>query len=88
MSQKGKYRYGFPRDIRHKTEIVSFPLEDHTSLIKLCLKRALGNEYINNFNDVVMTLFRTNQDVRFMIGSSEETFYAMKYATKPQKDYE
>ena len=73
---KGECRYVFPR----KPSIATDMDQDG----KLTLQRHVGNEYINNYNPVLLQLFRCNHDVRFLINSAEETYYALKYSMKDQ----
>ncbi len=49
-------------------------------------KQLLGNEYVNNFNSIILHVFRCNHDVHLLMGSSGITFYALKYSVKPQHD--
>lgn len=77
-SKSGDCRYGFPRHSLLRTKVE-----------ESCLKlgRAAHNEYINNYNSVILRLFCSNHDIRFLIGdgTTDALYYALKYATKPQK---
>ena len=73
-------RYAYPKD-----------RVENTSLDKkgIVLKRLLGQEYINSFNDVILQTFRCNHDIQILVGGvqmSEVIYYCTKYTTKPQQD--
>ena len=51
-------RYGFPLDIAASTVL--------TEDLRLQLCRALGNEYVNKSNDLVLWLLRCNNDIRLV----------------------
>ena len=51
-------RYGFPLEIVPTTVL--------TDDLRLQLCRLLGNEYVNKSNDMVLWLFRCNNDIRFI----------------------
>jgi hypothetical protein len=73
-------RYAYPKDRVNETSL------DKKGII---LKRLLGQEYINSFNDVILQTFRCNHDIQILIGGvqmSEVIYYCTKYTTKPQQD--
>lgn len=75
-------RYGFPRPVIKKSDIVCVSLETEGYAHKINLKRTLDNEYINTYNEMMMRFFKKNHEVRFIIGSADETYYALKYSRK------
>ena len=73
-------RYAYPKDRVDTTNIVKKGID---------LKRLLGHEYINSFNDVILQTFRCNHDLQILIGGvemSDAMFYSTKYITKPQQE--
>lgn len=60
--------------------------DDITTVVTLSLRRHLGNEYINHYNETMLHVLRCNHDVRLLIGSADEIYYALKYALKYQHD--
>lgn len=49
--------------------------------------RHLGYEYVNGFNTVMMSTFKSNHDIQVMIGGADallRIYYVTKYVTKPQ----
>jgi len=73
-------RYCYPKD----------RIEETTQEKKgIVIKRLLGHEYINSYNDVILQTFRCNHDIQILIGGvemSEVIFYCTKYTTKPQQE--
>jgi hypothetical protein len=71
-------RYDFPKCLIHNAIIK--PDE-------ILLERNIGHEYINGFNDVLMSTFKCNHDIKVMIGGTEmaeRIYYCCKYVTKNQ----
>jgi hypothetical protein len=54
-------RFTFPRPLESCTMVADVTLE-------LKYKRSVGNEYMNNYNDVFACVFRCNHDVRVVFG--------------------
>ena len=75
-------RYAFPKDRHKKTSFVDYAV---------FLTRLAAHEYINAFNPIIMSTFRCNHDILFLVGGpemSEIVYYVTKYATKNQHDVE
>ena len=53
--------FTFPRPLESCSMIADVTLE-------LTYKRSVGNEYMNNYDDVLACVFRCNHDVRLMFG--------------------
>jgi len=73
-------RYCYPKDRIQETT------QDKKGIV---IKRLLGHEYINSFNDVILQTFRCNHDIQILIGGvemSEVIYYCTKYTTKPQQE--
>ena len=73
-------RYAYPKDRVNETKL------DKKGII---LKRLLGHEYINSFNNVILQTFRCNHDIQILVGGiqmSEVIYYCTKYTTKDQQD--
>jgi hypothetical protein len=73
-------RYCYPKDINDLTKL------DKKGVV---IKRPVGHQYINSFNDIILQTFRCNHDIQILIGGvemSEVIFYCTKYTTKPQQD--
>ena len=73
-------RYAYPKDRVSETN------QDKKGIV---LKRLLGHEYINSFNDVMLQTFRCNHDIQILIGGvemAEVMLYCTKYTTKPQHE--
>lgn len=76
-SKSGECRYRFPKHSALCTKV-----EGNT----LKLRRAVHNEYINNYSPLMLRLFCSNHDIRFLTGdgTTDALYYVLKYATKPQ----
>ena len=73
-------RYAYPKDRVETTKLVKKGID---------LKRLLGHEYINSYNDVILLTFRCNHDLQILIGGvemSDAIFYSTKYVTKRQQE--
>jgi hypothetical protein len=75
-------RYDFPKPIN----LIAAIKPD-----EIVLERNIGHEYINGFNDVLMSVFKCNHDIKVMIGGTEmaeRIYYCCKYITKQQNSIE
>lgn len=76
---RGECRYNIPRP----TVAIS-----HVSATdsKILCSKYVGNEYINQYNDILLQVFRSNHDLRLTVGAADEIYYALKYSVKYQND--
>ncbi len=71
-------RYSFPRKCQYSAET--------TEDVVVCTERAIGSEYVNNFDPILLQVVRSNHDIRFLTSSAHEIHYVLKYAVKNQID--
>lgn len=79
-ASSGTCRYKFPRKSGLPTHV------DDDGVLRI--GRDIHNECINCFNDVMILVFRSNHDIRFLLGcgTTDALYYCLKYVTKAQKE--
>ena len=73
-------RYRFPRKCEEKSTIDID--EDGNATVRP--KRTVKSEYINSYSEMLILIFRSNHDVRSVLCSCIETYYALAYSVNSQ----
>ncbi len=84
VSAKGDHvcRYGFPKPPCERTRLKVHKISDHgATLYHLEVEHKRNDILINNYNDVITHVWRSNTDIQFIVATSKQAlkFYVMKY---------